>query len=99
MYVVLVEFTAHPGQASAFLAAVRLQAKNSLTREDQCRRFDVCTDPENPASVVLYEIYDSRAAFDAHLASAHMAEFNATVDNMVASKTVRFLTLDEGAEP
>jgi len=33
--------------------------------------------------------YDDRAAFDAHLATAHYAEFNTGTADWVASKTVR----------
>lgn len=97
MFVVLVEFIAHPGQESAFFTAVTKNAHNSLTREEQCRRFDVCRDPDNPAAFVLYEIYDSKAAFEVHMASDHFAEFDATIKDMVADKTVRLLTLGEAA--
>jgi quinol monooxygenase YgiN len=45
------------------------------------------------ASVFLYEIYDDRAAFDAHLAAAHFKRFDAAVGSMVASKAVRLLNL------
>jgi quinol monooxygenase YgiN len=58
-----------------------------------CRQFDVCVDPADKASVFLYEIYDDRGAFDAHLAAAHFKRFDAAVGPMVASKAVRLLNL------
>jgi quinol monooxygenase YgiN len=51
----------------------------------------VCVDSADKASVFLYEVYDDRAAFDAHLATAHFKRFDAAVAPMVASKAVRIL--------
>ncbi|MGI9463684.1 MAG: putative quinol monooxygenase, partial [Aestuariivirgaceae bacterium] len=53
-----------------------------------CRRFDVCTDPDRPERVFLYEIYDDRAAFDAHLASDHFKAFDAEVVPITLDKVV-----------
>lgn len=79
MFVVVVEFTLHPGQAGAFRERVLQQARDSLSLEPGCRVFDVCIDPERENFVLLYEVYDHSGAFDAHLASAHFADFNTTV--------------------
>jgi len=38
--------------------------------------------------VVLYEIYDDRAAFAAHLKTPHFAEFDAATRSLVAEKSV-----------
>lgn len=88
MYVVTVVFEISAGSEEAFRNAVQRQAENSLALEEACRRFDVCFDPTRPDRVFLYEIYDDRAAFDAHLASDHFAAFDSKVADMVASKTV-----------
>lgn len=88
MYVVTVVFEISSGFEEAFRSAVKLQAENSLALEEACRRFDVCVDPARPDRVFLYEIYDDRAAFDAHLASDHFAAFDSKVADMIASKTV-----------
>ena len=88
MYVVTVVFEISAGSEEVFRSAVQRQAENSLAREEACRRFDVCLDPARPDRVFLYEIYDDRAAFDAHLASDHFAAFDSQVAEMVASKTV-----------
>ncbi|MEL6748477.1 MAG: antibiotic biosynthesis monooxygenase [Pseudomonadota bacterium] len=37
---------------------------------------------------MLYELYDDRAAFEAHLASAHYAAFDAATKDLIAAKTV-----------
>jgi quinol monooxygenase YgiN len=91
MYVVTVDFAIHPQHFAAFLPLVRENARASLEGEPGCRQFDVCTDAARPYSVFLYELYDDRAAFDAHLASAHFRHFDAAVRGMVADKVVRGL--------
>jgi (4S)-4-hydroxy-5-phosphonooxypentane-2,3-dione isomerase len=46
---------------------------------------------ENARASRETEVYDDRAAFDAHLAAAHFKRFDAAVAPMVASKAVRIL--------
>jgi len=40
-------------------------------------------------TVVLYEIYDDRAAFQAHVKTPHFAAFDRESRDLVAAKTVR----------
>lgn len=88
MFAVTVTFEAAPGRGDELLARVRRQATDSLTRETGCLRFDVLVDPERPGRVFLYELYTSRAAFDAHLASAHFRAFDREVAPMLAAKAI-----------
>lgn len=90
-YVVTVEFDIHPPHFEAFLPLVRENARLSLDSEPGCRQFDVCLDPLRANSVLLYEIYHDRTAFESHLASPHFRRFDAAVHDMVAAKTVRTL--------
>ncbi len=94
MYVVTVEFEIAENTIEAFMLAMRAQAKQSLAREPACLRFDVCVKEDAPENVFLYEIYESRAAFDEHLKSAHFLTFDAAVAPMVAEKSVETWTLD-----
>ncbi len=93
MFVVTVTFETAPDVASEFLARVRRQARDSLTRETGCLRFDVCTDPERPERVFLYEIYTGQDAFDAHLASDHFRAFDADVAPIVRERHLETWTL------
>lgn len=88
MFAVAVHFESTPGQATAFLAAVKANAATSLEQEPGCQVFDVCTNPETPNLVFLYELYDDKAAFNAHLESAHFRAFDAVVAPMIAGKRV-----------
>ena len=89
MYVVTVEFTIHPERMPVFMPLMVDNARASREQEPGCRQFDVCLDPAAPNIVYLYEVYDDRAAFDAHLATAHFRSFDAAVRDMVAAKAVR----------
>lgn len=96
MYVVLVRFSITPSSAAAFRTQVLAQAENSLTREEACRRFDVSFNPADTAECLLYEMYDNRSAFDAHLATDHFREFDDAVAEQVVSKEVTCWELANG---
>jgi len=91
MYVVIVDFRIKPERLAAFMPLMLENARLSRETEPGCRIFDVCVDPKEKTSVFLYELYDDRAAFDAHLASEHFKRFDAAVAEMVAAKSVRML--------
>ncbi len=88
MYVVTVSFEIYPAHVKAFREAVLAQARDSLEREDACRRFDVCFDPARPDRVFLYELYDTAGAFQAHLETDHFKSFNAAVTPWARHKRV-----------
>lgn len=85
-YGVCVTFTIHPDKHAAFMPLMLANARASLADEPGCLQFDVLTDPARPGEVFLYELYDDRAAFDAHLASAHFLRFREAVAEMIAEK-------------
>lgn len=88
MYVIAVDFNIHAEHLVNFMPLMLENARVSRETEGGCRRFDVCSDPAQPERVFLYELYDDRAAFEAHLAAAHFKAFDAAAKDMVASKTV-----------
>lgn len=89
-YVVTVNFAVEPGSWKLFRDAVLENAHASLTREPGCRTFDVCED-EHDARIFLYEVYDSRKAFDIHLASEHFRRFDDLTATWVSRKQVLLL--------
>ena len=88
MYVITVLFSIHAAHQAAFLQAISSNAQTSLADEPGCRQFDVCTSLNNPNDIFLYEVYDSKADFDAHLASKHFLAFNALISAWVTDKVV-----------
>ena len=65
-FVIIAEFEVKPDKLEQFLELARTDASHSVEREPGCRQFDVTLDREQPNRVLLYEIYDDEAAFDAH---------------------------------
>jgi quinol monooxygenase YgiN len=89
MFVVVVEFEVQPDARDRFLELIVENAATSRRLEPGCRQFDVCLDPNAPATVLLYETYDDRQAFDRHLTLPHFLAFDAAASSLVLSKRVR----------
>ena len=88
MYVITVLFSIKPEHTSDFLPAIAANARTSVAEEPGCSQFDVCVSASNSNDVFLYEIYASKAAFDAHLASAHYRQFSETTAAWVLAKVI-----------
>jgi len=86
-FVVTVVFVAKPEFRAQFRKAMIENAEASRTREPGCRQFDVCESADG-AEIFLYEIYDSEAAFKAHLATDHFKRFNELTTPWTAEKRV-----------
>lgn len=87
MYAVTVTFNLKEGRQGDFLPLIIENAR--LTRlEPACRQFDVCTDPEKPEIVFLYEVYNDLAGFEAHQETPHFKSLGGKVRDMVASKAL-----------
>ncbi len=90
MYVVTVMFRVAPGHEAEFRRAILQNAETSVLAEPGCHQFDVCVAPDDPANVFLYELYDNRAAFEAHLETPHFKAFDVESKDWVADKQVTF---------
>lgn len=95
-FVVIAEFRVKPGCMDAFLALARDDARHSVQDEPGCRRFDVTLPQDAEGAVLFYEIYDDRAAFDAHLLTPHLASFREGFPALAEQLPVRFATLQPG---
>ena len=87
-FVITVDFNLHTGALEPFLILIKDNARKSLSDEPGCDRFDVLIEKGAPDHIVLYEIYQDRAAFNLHLKSRHFAEFNAASQRYVMDKKV-----------
>ena len=93
MYAVCVTLQVKAGVLDTFMPLMQKQAQNSLEKEEACRRFDICTNPENPDEVFLYEVYEDASAFQVHLATVHFKVFDTAVQPLLAGKTVNTYSL------
>lgn len=92
-FVVIAEFQVKPGRMDAFLEAALDDARHSVSNEAACRQFDVIRPQASDDTVIFYEVYDNRAAFDAHLETPHLARFREAFPPLILEeRPVRFST-------
>jgi quinol monooxygenase YgiN len=92
-FVVIAEFAVGPEQKQEFLEVCVYDHERSTTDEPGCRQFDVIVSEDAPEAVILYEIYDDAAAFDAQRGPPHFAVFMDAVKRLgVTTTQVRTLT-------
>ena len=90
-FVVLAEFEFPLAHRDEFLELCRFDGTRSVADEPGCRQFDVNTTGESPDQIVLYEVYDDAAAFEAHKSMPHYAVFAAGVERLgVQLRSLRF---------
>ena len=87
-YAIIVDFVLVPGKRSEFRRLVDRNARISSKAERGCRRFDVIESREEADRVLLYEVYEDEAAFEAHVQSSHFDEFDRESAPLVTNKSV-----------
>ena len=93
LFVVLAEFSVSAEHKAEFLQVCAFDATSSVRDEPGCRQFEAHVVEDAPEAVILYEVYDDQAAFDAHLATPHYATFAEAVERLgVAKVQVRMLS-------
>jgi quinol monooxygenase YgiN len=98
-FAITVAFELVEGAFDEFHRLASANAAMSVAIEPQCLRFDVLTPLDDAApSILLYEIYADRTAFDRHLAADHYLDFDAKTRHLVTKKTVMTFTVSENAK-
>ncbi|CAN5441340.1 putative quinol monooxygenase [soil metagenome] len=94
--IILVDFKVNTADHDKFRRLITENAAASLKNEPGCRQFDVLV-PEGDGTghFILYEIYDSDAAFAAHLRTEHFRQFDSASAPMIVEKTVSRLRVVE----
>jgi autoinducer 2-degrading protein len=96
MFVITVSFSIKLDSVVQFRSLMLDNARLSIKLEPGCKQFDVCFDLNDNQKCFLYEVYDNKLAFDAHLAMPHFKEFDQKSESMLDSKIVNTLTLAQG---
>ncbi|ACI50329.1 Antibiotic biosynthesis monooxygenase [Gluconacetobacter diazotrophicus PA1 5] len=92
-FTVIAEFATTPESHDKFLKICAYDAARSVTDEPGCHRFDALLPDGEPNTVILYEVYTDRAAFDTHLTTPHYKVFADGVAELgVEIVKVRMLT-------
>lgn len=89
MFVLVVEITVVPGALDRFMHLMEENAKASLGSEPGCHQFDIVQDRDDPHQILLYEVYDDEAAFQAHKDTAHYRAFDRAAGPLMAAKSAR----------
>jgi autoinducer 2-degrading protein len=91
---ILVRFQVARGRQNDFLAHVRKNAATSVASQPGLRRFDVLTpDAGLGNEVVLYEVYDSSTAFEAHQQTQDLSDFRDATEAIVLSSAMEHFLL------
>ena len=86
-FVLIVEFQVKPESLAKFNELIAVNAKASVANEPGCRQFDVLRALDDPNRIVLYEVYDSEAAFKTHLEQAHTKTFLGQMKELIIKQT------------
>ena len=88
-YVRVAEIEIDPAQMEAYKTAVKQQVEAALRLEPGVLALYSVADKENPAQVIVFEIYADEAAYKKHLETVHFKNYKVTTDNMVKSLRLR----------
>ena len=86
MFSLMVQMQVRPGRRAEFLAGMAANAEASVRDEPGCLRFDVCAVGSDENRFVLYELYTDAAAFEAHKASPHFAQWRTVAEQVVVGQ-------------
>lgn len=89
VFCLIVEMQVEPSRFDQFLALITENAGRSVADEPGCRQFDVMRSPDSAGRVVLYEVYDDEAAFQAHMKTPHVAAFFEAARSLILDQTNR----------
>ena len=88
-YVRLAEIEIDPSQLEAYKTAVKEQIEAAVRLEPGVLAFYSVTDKENPANVIVFEMYADVEAYKAHLETAHFTKYKNVTQDMVKSLKLR----------
>ena len=91
-FVLMVDFEVQPGAADQVFQLVSENGRSSVANEPGCHQFDVLRFPDNPNRLMLYEVYENEAAFQAHSKMPHFEAFMAKARPLFVKTTLTKLT-------
>ena len=86
MFSLMVQLEVRPERRAEFLAAIAANAEASVRDEPGCLRFDVCSVGSDENRFLLYELYTDAAAFAAHKAAPHFAQWRTVAEQVLVGQ-------------
>jgi len=74
-FVLAVGLVVKSDQVDRFMSMLLENGKAARETEPGCRQFDVLVDPKDRTRVMLYEVYEDEAAFQAHQQTPHFKRY------------------------
>jgi len=74
-FVLTVGLVVKSDQVDRLMSMLLENAKAARETEPGCRQFDVLVDPKDRTRVMLYEVYEDEAAFQAHQQTPHFKRY------------------------
>ena len=98
-YVRVAEIEIDPAQLEPYKAAAREEIEQSVRIEPGVLALYAVSDKDNPARVIVFEMYADREAYKAHLETPHFKKYKAATQDMVKSlKLVETIPIMLGAK-
>jgi quinol monooxygenase YgiN len=85
-FVLTVGLVVKPDQVDRFMSMLLENAKAARETEPGCRQFDVLVDPKDRTRLMLYEVYEDEAAFQAHQQTPHFKRYIADATPLLQSR-------------
>lgn len=85
-FVLTVGLVIKPEQVDRLMSMLLENAKAARETEPGCRQFDVLVDPKDRTRVMLYEVYEDDAAFQAHQQTPHFKRYIAEAIPLLQSR-------------
>jgi autoinducer 2-degrading protein len=90
-YALVVTIRIKPENLDAFMEKLAANAA-AARKEPGCLTFEVLAEPTDPTRVVLYEVYESQAAFQAHQETEAFKVYLAEAVPLLAERGRTFMT-------
>jgi (4S)-4-hydroxy-5-phosphonooxypentane-2,3-dione isomerase len=88
LHILVVEYDIVPAEMDKYLAAIK-ELGAAAVKEPDCHQLSIAVSQKDPNHVLLFEAWDSTAAFDVFLATDLFKKYQATVGNMIAKRDIR----------
>ncbi len=88
MFVAVVFLEGKREHRAALRDALLLHAKLARDKVERCVRVDICADPVDPASFLIYALFDDEAAYRAYQETQQYSDVAILIEPWTASRRV-----------
>jgi len=92
LHIQIAEIVVDPAQLDSYKSAVAEQIEAAIRLEPGVLVLYSVSNKDNPSQITVFEIYQDREAYLAHLQAPHFLKYKATVEKMV--KSLKLIPVD-----